>query len=624
VKRHLVQSLIWALAAAVFAALMSVAPLVDRLENQYALGLLYSLRPAVDPQPGAVVVAIDRQTLEWLRAGADAEGKAPLLACLPPSVAGELAEVRGPSTIPRAVHGCALAELKRLGFKAAIFDILFAVPGSKDDDEEFAKALKSNVAAGILVGFERSVVKDGVSEVLVEKEIEPIDLFKASAATIGAFIVPRPGGPVYGYWPRITGFSETRSLPEEAVRLSDPPFYETLAKSLGGTALRYFWLYGPPGSVETIPLRDLLRRDVDPDIKAMAQSSVAFIGASDPSSTNYPDSFPTFIRGGSDADLSGVELAATAFLNLRHGDTVHRLSPITAVLLIAGFAAAMGFLARFNSTYAIAAAIPMGLLYVGIAAQFFTRAHLFMPVAMPVFILLPAAFVVAIFLRYRLARSLIMRLAPAPFARRRLGAMTDERRKAVSDEASVIFFDLIGSTKIAEMLTPTDYSVLLNSYHDTITSVVEAHGGFINAYSGDGVMAAFTRKDAGGDHAVRACQSSIKVVQEMQRFNAANADKSLPPLQLRIGINSGTVAEAEIGAATRFNFSVVGDVVNLASRLEQLSKVLFAGEADIILIGEQTRRLAGGAPLKFIDCGRQEIRGRDKAELVFRLAVPQA
>lgn len=621
-KRHLFLSAIWALAAAVFAALMSLAPITERLENQYALGLLYGLRSDVESAPGAVIIAIDRQTLEWLRDEGDAEGKAPLISCLPASVVKELSEVRGPGTIPRSVHGCALAELKRLGFKAAIFDVLFAVPGSKDDDEEFAKALKSNLATGILVGFERSVVKDGVSEVLVEKEIEPIDSFRAAATTTGAFIVPRPGGPVYGYWPRIKGFPETKSLPEEAVRLRDASLYDVLAKSLGEPALRYFWLYGPPGSIKTVPLRDLLRRDVDPAISEMAPASVAFIGASDPSSTNYPDSFPSFIRGGSDADMSGVELAATAFLNLLHGDTVHRLAPLYALLLIVVFAAALGFLARFNPTYAIAVAIPVGLVYVGLAARVFAQGHVFVPVAMPVFVLLPAAFVAAIFMRYRLARSLVMRLAPAPVARRRLGQMTEERSKAVSDEATVVFFDLIGSTKIAERLTALNYSVLLNSYHDAVTKVVEAHGGFINAYSGDGIMAAFTRKDAGGDHAARACQSSIEVVHALRRFNAESEDKSIPPLQLRVGINSGTVAEAEIGAANRFNFSVVGDVVNLASRLEQLSKVLFAGEADIILLGHRTRQWVGLGDLKFVDCGLQEIRGRALAERVHRLIVP--
>ncbi|MGE0237644.1 MAG: adenylate/guanylate cyclase domain-containing protein, partial [Parvibaculaceae bacterium] len=583
-KRHYVQSAIWALAAALLASLMALVPLASKLENQYALGLLYALRPPVEPAQGATVVAIDRKTLEWLRDEGDAEGKAPLLACLPPGVKERLAEVRGPSSIPRAVHGCALAELQRLGFKAAIFDILFLVPGAQADDDEFARALKSTVATGILVGFERSVVKDGISEVLVEKELEPIRLFKDAATTTGAFLVPRPGGPVYGYWPRVSGFPGTRSLPEEALNLIGSPLYAALAATLGDGALRYFWLYGPPGTVETISLSDLLRRDVGPRASV---SSVAFIGASDPDSTNYPDSFPTFLRGLSGADLSGVELAATAFLNLLHGDTLKRLPAGRAILFVVAFAAALGFLVRLKPGHAILAVVPIGLVYVALAAWLFAERQLFVPVAVPLFILLPAAFVAAIFLRYRLARSLILRLAPAPIARRKLGQMTDERSKAVSEDATVVFFDMIGSTKIAEKLTPLDFSVLLNSYHDTITRLVEEHGGFVNAYSGDGVMAAFTRSDAGPDHALRACQSSIGVVHEMRRLNAADADMSHPQRRLRVGINSGDVAAAEIGAATRFNFSIVGDTVNLGSRLEQMGKLLFPNEADIILVGER-------------------------------------
>ena len=87
-------------------------------------------------------------------------------------------------------------------------------------------------------------------------------------------------------------------------------------------------------------------------------------------------------------------------------------------------------------------------------------------------------------------------------------------------------------------------------------------------------------------------------------------------------MNSGDVAEGEIGGATRFNFSLVGDTVNLASRLEQMGKVLFPGEADIILVGEHTRQLAGDGGLSFMDCGSQQIRERDRPETVYRLLVP--
>ena len=97
--------------------------------------------------------------------------------------------------------------------------------------------------------------------------------------------------------------------------------------------------------------------------------------------------------------------------------------------------------------------------------------------------------------------------------------------------------------------------------------------------------------------------------------------RGLPALHMRVGVNSGEVAEGEIGARDRFNFSVVGDGVNLAARLEQMGKTLFPGEPDVVLVGEATRDLAAGAGFGFRDCGEREIRGRERRERVFRLAV---
>ena len=189
------------------------------------------------------------------------------------------------------------------------------------------------------------------------------------------------------------------------------------------------------------------------------------------------------------------------------------------------------------------------------------------------------------------------------------------------DDATVVFFDLIGSTGIAEKIPPVDFSMLLNNYHDTVTEFVEKHRGLIISFSGDGVMAVYTQSDAGADHPVHACRSAINVVRGIRKINALNEDSGLPPLHLRVGVNSGSVAEGEIGAHDRFNFSVVGDVVHVASRLEQLGKTLFPDEKDVILVGGATHRLAKGQGLAFADCGFQQIRGRECPESVHRLLI---
>lgn len=620
-NRLVLKSLISGIAMAVFAGLFSLTPMGDRIENQYALGLLYALRPSPEPPTGATVVAIDGQTMTWLRNREGQHQKAQLLACLPASMISELDRIRGPGSLPRSVHACLLEELKRIGFPVVVFDVLFSVKGDDEDDMKLASALRSHGSSVILVGFERSVVKDGASEILIEREMKPLELFQQSAASMGAFAVPRSGGPVYGYWPHVPGFSTTKSLPEEALLLRDDARIKKAAEVVQNQTLQYLWLYGPPGTIETVSVRDVLSGEAAARRGANGDNSVAFVGASDPSATNYPDSFPSFIRGRSDADMSGVELVATAYLNLLNAEKLRRLPAVPSLLLILVYAAALGYLARTRASYAMIAAPASALVYLAAAVFAFTNARLFLPLGTPIFVTAPTAFLVAIIIRYRFARTLIMHLSPEPVARRMLAQASDQRDTPVSNEATIVFIDLIGSTAISAKMPAVDFSRLLNSYHEIVTRIVARHRGFITAFSGDGIMVAFTAKDSGAEHAVQACHAVIAVIRAMQEANIANENSGIPPLSMRIGVNSGMVAEGGIGGRDRFNFSMVGDVVNLAARLEQLGKALFPGEKNIILVGQATRKSVEGEGFNFLDCGLCMIPGLDSPEAVFRLTM---
>jgi adenylate cyclase len=202
-----------------------------------------------------------------------------------------------------------------------------------------------------------------------------------------------------------------------------------------------------------------------------------------------------------------------------------------------------------------------------------------------------------------------------------LAKVTDQRDTAVPHDATVVFFDLIGSSAIGEKLSPVDFSRLLNTYFDTVTAIVGRHRGLVSGFLGDGIMAVFTESIPGQNHAALACRAALSAIRELAAVNAANARNALPPLRMRIGLNSGSVAEGEIGARDRFNFSVVGDVVNLAARLERLGKTLFPAEADVILVGSTTRSMCEHLDLIFIDCGVRSIEGRERPERVYRLIV---
>ncbi len=622
-SRRLTEATAIGLVTAVLVYLVSLTPFFHRIENQYGLGILYSLRGPIEPPDGAVVIAIDRETIVWLREQADVgvNDRPPALACLSAGVEDKLTNIRGPGSLPRSVHGCLINQLNDAGIPVIVFDILFSVEGTEEDDRAFTDAIRDHGGTLILAGIERSTIRDQASELLVERRVIPVDSFAEFAAASGTFIVPRSVGPVYGYWREIAGFGDVPSLPDEAYRI-----YRSLRSSDGnseaGTAtFRYLWVYGAPGSVPTISASRILDGQIPENLKSKATTTVAFVGASDPTMTNYPDSFPSYFRATSRAGISGVELAATAFLNLSTGDILRPLSTFGAALTTIVFVFILGFTTRVWTRYALFIVPVAAIAYVAGASLVFSKYQVILPISGSVFVAAPLVFTMAVFFKYTAARALLMRLAPAPVARRMLRRETERRSSAVADDVTVIFFDLIGSTGIAENLSPIEFSKLLNGYYDTVTNSVEQNRGQIVSFSGDGVMAVFSRLDAGTDHAAHACNAALDAVWNLRAYNLDNQKLGLPPLQMRIGMNSGGVAEGEIGAVDRFNFSVVGDVVNLAARLEQLGKIIFPGQPDVILLGIRTKDLAQSETFKFVDCGLHKISGREREEQVFLLSV---
>lgn len=604
-----------------------LTPLADRIEHRYGLALLYWLRGPIAPPQGAIVVAIDNQTMVWLRLASTKPriDHEKLINCLPKKAVDDLGRIRGPSSLPRSVHACLIDELRGRGFPVIAFDILFSVAGVAGDinDSMLAEAIRRHKGTTILVGHESSTVDVEGAELLIEREMQPTAQFKNSAAATGLFLITRTGGPAYGHMRRIQGFAGTRSLPDEAFRLMRKRRPDTrLAAHEQKSKFAYFWHYGAAGSIVTVPMSEVLRGAMRQSVLNAAPDTAVFVGASDPKASNYVDLSPTFFRNRFGANISGVELAATAFLNLHAGHELRRLSPQVEAMLIVLFAFALGLFAHAGSRFAVIALPVIAVVFVFGSAVTFSEYKLFLPISTLVFVCMPVTFLVAIFVRYRFARTLIMRLAPVPVAQRMLRMSTDHRGVATPEDATVLFSDLIGSTKIGEILPEMEFSALLNTYFDTMTREIETHHGYVAAFTGDGVMAVFGSSDAGPDHATLACRAAVSAVRELRIVNLKNAKVGYPPIAMRIGINSGHVAEGEIGARDRFNYSVIGDAVNLAARLEQMGKTLFPGEKDVILVGAASYCVAKDKSLSFSDCGTHEIPGREAEENVFRLKAP--
>ncbi len=627
VRWRLRASLPFALGVALIAFAFQLTHFAHELERRYGLDLMFAVRgPALPPQ-GALIVSIDRQSIAWLRqlSGDRPPSASRLVACLPASAVAELGRVKDPSALPRSVHACLLDELNRIGFPVVVFDILFSVAGHAEDDLMLAKAMRAHSATVILSGVERYAIEQNGVKLFVDQNRQPLALLREAAAGAGPFLVPRQGGTVQGYWRRSQAFGDQKSLIDVTYSLLGNKQKSAGASLRQDDNFTYLWLYGPPRAIATISIRDVLSGDLPDEVRKRAIDTVAFVGASDPSLTFFTDSFPSLYQSETETEITAVELAATAFLNLKSGHILGYPPWYLELIVVTLFALLLGLAASMSRSHSLLVIFGLALAYLATAFVIFSQWRLFVPVIVPVFIAAPAAGVMALALRSKTAMALAMRLAPAPIARQMLEAASGERGEAFPTkpmvDATVVFFDIIGSTKIGEQMPNHDFVGLMNDFHDAITREVEAHGGFVTAFAGDGVTALFDVTNAGPDHALLACRAAISGMREIRSLNRANAKRDMPAIGMRIGMNSGLVAEASIGARKRFNFSVVGDAVNIAAHLEKLGKEFFPDENEVILVAAATHRRVHGHDLVFADCGLHSIAGRQESENVFRLLV---
>jgi adenylate cyclase len=189
-------------------------------------------------------------------------------------------------------------------------------------------------------------------------------------------------------------------------------------------------------------------------------------------------------------------------------------------------------------------------------------------------------------------------------------------------ELTVLFSDIRGFTGIAERLSPTALVRLLNEYLSPMTEIVLRRRGTLDKYIGDAVMAFFGAPVQTDQHAANACDAALEMMETLERMRRKwrVEDPNLPEVDIGIGINSGPMVVGNMGSSQRFNYTVMGDNVNLASRLEGLNKEY----GTHILITGQTLALARkelsdgqGYTVRELDSVR--VKGKEEAVILFEL-----
>jgi adenylate cyclase len=181
-------------------------------------------------------------------------------------------------------------------------------------------------------------------------------------------------------------------------------------------------------------------------------------------------------------------------------------------------------------------------------------------------------------------------------------------------ELTVLFADVRDFTTVSETLTASELIELMNEFFTAMTDVVLTNRGMLDKYIGDSLMAVFGAPLHDAQHAIRACRSSIQMRAALAALHSRWRSEGRPLLEMRIGINTGRMVIGNVGTERRFDYTVMGDEVNVASRLEGANKTVGSN----ILISAATAE-AVGARFALTPRGSIHVKGRHQPVQVFEL-----
>ena len=474
----------------------------------------------------------------------------------------------------RALHAKLVDRLTRAGAKAIAFDIVFNSPNPANPDGD-ARLVESVRKSGRVVLAADNI---RISDTAKQIELPFPDLADAAAGIGSAEVIPDPDLLVRVHTPE-------EQIPSLSWVAAEVTAVEATRQESVRKAKRWMHYYGPPNSVAWCSYFQALDPAAIPD--EFFAGKTVFVGArmltrfSGERKDEYRNPFSFWLsekmaREQQALFMAGVEVQATAFLNLSRNDWLRRLSPAAErwVVILCGLVFGC-LLLRFHPAVGAVVAVGGAALAALVSYQMFGARLTWFPwliVVAQILVALGWSVLfnsVQLYVQKRLYQHTLGLYLSPKLVKKFASKPTLLRPGAEKQILTLFFSDIAGFTSISEGMDSDELAALMNAYFQTaVSDCIHATEGTVVKYIGDSIFAFWNAPDAQPDHAVRACKAAL-LFRELSR-------KPIRGLYLRtrIGLHGGVANVGNFGSNERVDYTALGENVNLASRLEGLNKYL--------------------------------------------------
>jgi adenylate cyclase len=546
-------------AAAAAAGLLAATGAFERLELK-ALDLLFLLRGPHVPSSQIVIVGVDYESLQAL----------------------------GSSwPWPRDYHARLLDRLREA--RAVGLDLLFTQHSDPHQDRLLAEGARA--AGNVVWASHFSLIKQ--AQFVIESQIAPIAILRAASPGFGFVSLPldrdgvvRRVAPMKLYHGQVfrsfglvvlerAGFAPLVMTPWGMRHGTDGPMIPSDRDN--AFLINYV---GPPRTFPQIPYHKVLRGEIPPKT---FRDKIVLVGAV---SSTLMDSFvtPFFSPLSSNELMAGVEVHANAIETMLTDRYLTRAGSWINVVILLVLGGAVGTAtAALRARWAIILCATIGSAYAACVIGLFLAKGYWLNLVAPA-ATIPLALSCSGIYRFvgeerlkAVARRSLERYVSVEVAREILERGDEVELGGIRRRITVAFCDIRGFTTLSEQSSPEAVVDLLNRFFTRISGPILSHGGTLDKYIGDAIMAFWGAPVARQDDPIRAVRCALDMLREAAAFSAELEAQGKTPLNVGIGINTGWAIVGNIGSPARMGYTAIGDTVNIASRLQNLTKEYQAG-----------------------------------------------